>query len=94
MGHPTVFVENEKENYGWATSQRKGTRLRVPRIEHSPLVFVVRWSAVCRREGIEVGRCDQVSANWVLMDVIASGFEVGTVEDEMVSEASLPDGKA
>ena len=81
MGHPAAL-------------SRKGTRLRVPRAGPPFRFLALSWRAERRREGVEFGGRHQVGADWVLVDIFASGFEVGAVEYEMVGESSLPDGEA
>ena len=48
---------------------------------------------VCRGVQVFVGLHDELSADGVLVDVGAAGFEFGAGEDEVVGEASLPDGE-
>ena len=50
-----------------------------------------RLRAVGGGVGVEFGSDGQVGTDRVLVDVGAAGFEVVGVEDEVVSEASLPD---
>jgi hypothetical protein len=45
-----------------------------------------------RSRGRARGR-GEVDADGVLVDVVAAGFELGWVEDEVVGKAALPDGR-
>jgi len=74
---------------------RKGTRLRVPKSRIPPphIFLSLGFRAEGGGVGIEFGGGDEICADGILVDVGAAGFEVIAVEDEVVGEASLPDGE-
>jgi len=61
----------------------------------SPPLFFCRWDLGPIRGGVRVefGGGDEVGTDGVLVDVGAAGFKMFAVEDEVVGEAALPDGK-
>jgi len=78
----------------WGSRQhRKGTRSRVPKSRIPPPLFFCLWDfeAIGGGVGIEFGGGDEVGADRVLVDVVAAGFEVVAIKDEVVGVAALPD---
>jgi hypothetical protein len=64
-----------------------------PHAARRPFLLVFCLFTVRRREWVEFGGWDQVGADWILVDVLKPGFEMGAVEDKVVGEASLPSGE-
>jgi hypothetical protein len=58
----------------------------------SPSLFLAGW-VVGGGVGIKLCRSGEAGADGVLVDVVAAGLEVGTIDDEVVSIAALPDGE-
>ncbi len=74
-------------------SSKRGGRACVYACRKGELFLLILFSLERGGIGIEFGGGDEVGTDGVLVDVYATSFEVGTVRDEVIGVASLPDGE-